>query len=180
MYCPKCGSQSQVSRFCRSCGANLEVVSQVLGEPSHGTVKLGNRQENATLALFNKQVVTGRDAELNGHQAVAVFGQIFLELADVRLPPGETQISVVSVFGEAVIVVPDEIELRITGFSAFSGVRVGDQHFGNGLVSVLDFKTAGYDRAVHRLHLDLSAIFGAINVSAPSGDLIAAPGSLCR
>lgn len=53
MFCPKCGAEGGTTRFCRSCGTNLAVVSNVLSEddPSRPRpVALGNR---TTLNLFH-------------------------------------------------------------------------------------------------------------------------------
>ena len=55
MYCPKCATlQTDNQRFCRSCGLNLEVISQLLGDETQ-LEKLIPNSANKTKAARRKK-----------------------------------------------------------------------------------------------------------------------------
>jgi predicted membrane protein len=165
MFCPKCGAQFTQGRFCRSCGTNLEAVSDALDEAAPGRGGPRPQRGAATMALFTQQRLSNQATSLDGQQAIAIFGGVTLDLGAQPIPVGDTRISMVSIFSHSHIGVPRDVALRITGFSAFSNIDTGLDQLGGGIVSTLNFKSPGYDQAARRLHLDLSAIFGAIKIT---------------
>jgi predicted membrane protein len=163
MFCPRCGAEGSTTRFCRSCGTNLAVVSNVLGEddPSHPRPRaFGNR---TTLNLFHSSSISN-ERDLNGHTAVSVFGGTRLDLTAGALATGETKINVISVFGETEIFVPDDVAIRVTGFSVFGGVKVRGLELNNGIFSQHRYESPGYARAPKRLHIDATSVFGGAKI----------------
>ena len=163
MFCPKCGAEAGAVRFCRSCGTNLAVVSDVLGEgePSHlRTVSLGGR---TTLNLFHTSNLSN-ETDLNGHTTVSIFGGTRVDLTAVPLAAGETRINVISVFGGTEVFVPYDVALRVTGISVFGGVKVRGRELSNGIFSVNGYETPGYGQAVRRLHIDAVSVFGGAKI----------------
>jgi hypothetical protein len=166
MFCPKCGAEAGASKFCRSCGTNLGIVSDLLGEAGPSplrTAPLGNR---TTLSLFHSSYLSN-ERDLNGHTAVAVFGATEIDVAAAPLALGETRINVVSVFGGTDIVVPDDVAIRVTGFSIFGGVNVRGREVSSGIVSVNQYESPGYSGAPRRLHIDATSIFGGVKIRTP-------------
>lgn len=163
MFCPKCGAEAGTARFCRSCGTNLAVVSNVLGEgdPSRlRTVALGSR---TTLNLFQSSRLSN-ERDLNGHTTVSVFGGTRLDLTAAPLAAGETRISVISVFGGTEVFVPDDVAIRVTGVSVFGGVKVRGRELNNGIFSLNGYQTPGYAQAARRLHIDATSVFGGAKI----------------
>ena len=73
MHCPRCGSDALIGQpFCRSCGLNLETVSELLTEQPPA-----NQNANLT-RIHDKQVKLERWANLAG---LGAFGVILLLLA---------------------------------------------------------------------------------------------------
>ena len=163
MFCPKCGAEAGTAKFCRSCGTNLTVVSNVLeeGEPSRlRTLALGGR---TTLNLFHSSSLSN-EIDLNGHTAVSVFGDTRIDLTAGPFGVGETRISVISVFGGTEVFVPDDVAIRVTGVSIFGGVKVRGRKLSNGIFGVNQYETPGYAQATRRLHIDATSIFGGVKI----------------
>ena len=163
MFCPKCGAEGGTTKFCRSCGTNLAVVSNVLSDddPSRPRpVALGNR---TTLNLFHSSSLSN-EGDLNGHTAVSVFGGTRLDLTAAALATGETKINVISVFGGTEIFVPDDVAIRVTGVSVFGGVKVRGLELSNGIFSQHGYESPGYTRAAKRLHIDATSVFGGAKI----------------
>lgn len=163
MFCPKCGAEAGTAKFCRSCGTNLTVVSNVLeaGEPSRlRTVALAGR---TTLNLFHSSRLSNK-TDLNGHTAVSVFGGTRIDLTAAPVGVGETRISVISVFGGTEIFVPGDVAIRVTGVSIFGGVKVRGRELSNGIFGVNQYETPGYAQATRRLHIDATSIFSGVKI----------------
>lgn len=163
MFCPKCGAEAGATKFCRSCGTNLSVVSNALGEggPSRSWPPVvGNR---TTLNLFHSSSLSN-ERDLNGHTTVSVFGGTKIDLTAAALPAGETRISVVSVFGGTEIFVPDDVAVRVTGVSIFGGVKVRGLELSNGIFSQPSYESPGYARAAQRVHIDAISVFGGAKI----------------
>ncbi len=163
MFCPRCGVEGGAAKFCRSCGTNLTVVSNVLegGEPSRQrTIALGGR---TTLNLFQSSSLSN-ERDLNGHTAVSVFGGTRIDLTAAPPGPGETRINVISVFGGTEVFVPDDVAVRVTGVTIFGGVKVRGRELSNGIFGVNEYETPGYAQATRRLHIDAISIFSGVKI----------------
>jgi len=86
MFCPKCGVEAGTGRFCRSCGTNLDVVSNILEGRPTPRLKAMSLGSATTLNLFHSSRLYN-DRDLNGHTSVSVFGgtQIDLTVAPLAL-----------------------------------------------------------------------------------------------
>ena len=163
MFCPKCGAQAEdAGRFCRSCGTNLVAVSDALAASgqSHSVAIRGG----TTLGLFHSPTLTNADRDLNGHSTASIFGSVTIDLTASELPFGETHLHVFSIFGSVEVFVLENIGVRITGISLFSGVKVRGKEIGNGLFSGHEYVSPGYAQAERRLHIDLTSIFSGVKL----------------
>lgn len=166
MFCPKCGGEAGNAKFCRLCGTNLAIVSDLLdeGRTSHlRTITAGNR---ITLNLFHSSVLSN-ERDLNGHTTVGVFGGSEIDLTAAPLAAGDTRINVVSVFAGTEILVPDDVAIRITGVSIFGSVKVRGRQLGSGIFNLNAYEAPGYAHAMRRLHIEATSIFGGVNIRTP-------------
>lgn len=163
MFCPKCGAEGGATKFCRSCGTNLAVVSNALGEGEPSHLRTAARGGRTTLNLFQSSKLSN-ETDLNGHTAVSVFAGTRLDLTAAPLAVGETRISVISVFGGTEVFVPDDVAIRVTGVSVFAGVKVRGRELNNGIFSLNNYETPGYANAVRRLHIDATTVFGEAKI----------------
>jgi cell wall-active antibiotic response 4TMS protein YvqF len=162
MFCPKCGVEAGTTKFCRSCGTNLSVVSNVLegGATPPGLIALGGR---TTLNLFQSSSLTN-EREMNGHSTVSVFGATKIDLTAAPVGLGETRINVISFFGGAEIIVPDDVAVRVSGISVFGSVKLSGRELSNGVFRVNEYQTPGYAQAARRLHVDATSIFSGVKI----------------
>jgi predicted membrane protein len=165
MFCPKCGAQQpDGSHFCRLCGTNLSIVSDAMSNAPAGQQAPAISFGGTTLALFHHQSITNENQSLDGHGAAAIFGGVMLDLTARPLPDGETRVSVYSIFGGVDVLVSEDIGVRVTGVSVFSGINVRGHQLGNGVLSVNEYLSPGYASTVRRIHIDATAIFGGIKI----------------
>ena len=164
MFCPRCGTQSESGKFCRSCGTDLAAISNTLSDPEQARKYMQSRKRGTTLGLFHSTTLTNEGAELDGHSAASIFGGVTIDLTAARLPPGETKISVYSIFGGVDVLVPDDVGIRITGVTCFSGVAVRGRDIGTGLFSVNEYTSPGYSQCVRQLHIDATSVFGGVKI----------------
>ena len=163
MFCPRCGSQSESGKFCRSCGTDLTRVSEIIQEPG----QRGNRGGAATaVGLFFGASVSNKGRQLDGLNAGAIFGGVTVDLTANLLPAGETKISVFSIFGGAEVLVDDDVGIRITGFACLAGATVRGEELSQGIFSTLYYVSDNYDQASRRLHIDATSLFAGLDVKS--------------
>ncbi len=163
MFCPKCGAEAGTTRFCRSCGTNLAVVSNILEEGGPSPLRKVALSGKTTLNLFHSSSLSN-ERDLNGHTAVSVFGGSRIDLTAGPIAVGEVRINVVAVFGGTVILVPQDVALRVTGVSIFGGVKVRGRELSNGIFGVNEYETPGYAEAARRVHIDATSIFSGVKI----------------
>ena len=159
MFCPKCGAESGQTRFCRSCGTNLTIVSNVLDQGSVRSLSIGKK---TTVNIFQNDSLSNI-VDLDGHTALSIFGTTRIDLTAAPFSLGELRLTLISIFGVIEVVVPDDIAVRITGVSIFGGVNVRGRELSGGM-GTNQYKTPGYAEAPRRLHIDATSIFGGIKV----------------
>jgi|SRR6185295_7712909 len=163
MFCPKCGIEAGNTRFCRTCGTNLTVVSNILDEGDHAaTTRVLNLESKKTIDVFKSSTISN-NVDLNGHTAITVFGNTKIDLTAAPLGPGETQINVVAVFSDTEIFVPDDVEVRVTGFALFGGISHRSRELAAGIGTVND-KTQGFNQVTRRLHVNATSIFSVVKI----------------
>jgi len=159
MFCPKCGTESGHTRFCRSCGTNLTIVSNVLDQGDVRSISIGKK---TTVSIFQNSSLSNV-VDLDGHTAMSIFGTTRIDLTAASLSPGELRLTLISIFGVIEVLVPDDIAVRVTGVSIFGGVNVRGRELSGGM-GANQYETPGYAGAPCRLHIDATSIFGGIKV----------------
>jgi len=122
------------------------------------------RPTSTTLALFNSIDLSHYAGVVDGHSAVAIFGNITGNLNAPSIPVGETRINVSAIFGSAKLKVPPDVAIKVTGLSVFSGVKVRGRRMCDGLFNFNGYETPGYSQAKRRLHINTAVIFGGLRI----------------
>lgn len=173
MFCPKCGTQNEYGKFCRKCGTNLSGVSEAIGEPLPAQMspadpatpaRVGESRGAMTVGLFNQAAIANDFKDLANHKAMAVFGNVKVDLTGAPLPVGETHISAYSLFGDIEIFVPNDVGVRITGFSSLAELKLRGEKVGNGFFNVNEYRSDNYETASRRLHVEVASLFSAIKI----------------
>ena len=163
MFCPKCGAEAGSAKYCRSCGTNLTVVSNLIDSGATSRVRTTAPGGRTTLNLFQSSSLSN-ERDLDGHTSISVFGGMRIDLTAAPIGPGETRINVISVFTGTEIFVPDGVAVRVSGVSIFGGVKIRGHELSNGIFGVNDYETPGYAQAMQRLHIDATSIFSGIKI----------------
>jgi hypothetical protein len=80
-----------------------------------------DRRSESYVAVFSGTERKGHWRVPRRSKAVAVFGGIALDMSAAELSAREVRIDAVAVFGGIEIVVPEGVEVRLTGFALFGG-----------------------------------------------------------
>ncbi|MCI0489316.1 MAG: LiaF-related protein [Blastocatellia bacterium] len=163
IFCPKCGKQSAGDKFCRSCGTHLVPVSEALSDTEQPGAITGKRRGRTTFGIFNSAVVSNTGRSLNGHSALTVLGQVKIDLTAEALPPGETKIRVYTILGDATVLVPDDVGIRVTGISLLATLQVRGQKIHNG-IDFDEYVSPDYEESLRRLHVDVGTLLGELKI----------------
>lgn len=87
------------------------------------------------------------------------FGSLTLDLQDLELADGITTLKVNVAFGEATILIPDDLPYRLDGSSFFGSIQTPGFETG-GIAGSRTYTSPGYDEATAKLDIGLSAAFG--------------------
>jgi predicted membrane protein len=164
MYCPKCGTQSDSDKFCRSCGTNLVMVSTALSGGGEASNNAPTVRGKMTFGVFRPAKVTNLRRDLRGHNVASIFGDVVVDLTADDLPLGETTIHVYSIFSSLNILAHEDVGIRITGVTLFSEIKMRDQQLGNNVFSVNEYRSPGYSQSVRRLHVDATSVFSSVKL----------------
>jgi hypothetical protein len=164
MFCPKCGSESEYGKFCRVCGTNLEIVSEAITGQSPGAVTSSSSRTGITLGLFSQAALSNRDRDIAQHKAIAVFGEVMVDLTAELLPVGETRISAYTIFGSIDVLVLNDVGIRISGLTSLSEIKVRGEKAHNGFFDAGEYTSDNYHESSRRVHIEVASLFAAIKV----------------
>ena len=98
-----------------------------------------------------------------GGSATTVFGDISVDCHQGGLADGEHSLSVSGVFGDSRVIVPPGVALDITAHALLGDASVLDQKRG-GISASVRYTTPGFESAPKRLRVNVSQVFGDIDV----------------
>ncbi len=164
MFCPKCGAQAEYGKFCRSCGTNLAIVSEAITGQTPDQIGAPSGSGGMTLGLFGSAAISNDGRDVSQHKAIAVFGEMTVDLTAALLPVGETKISAYTIFGSVDVLVLDDVGIRITGLTALSEVKVRGEGAHNGFFDANEYTSPNYHQAARRLHIEVASLFAGIKI----------------
>ncbi len=118
------------------------------------------------VAVFDDRSLRVPPGEFPGGNVTTVFGDIDVDLTAATLPEGEATLQVITIFGDADLLVPPEWDLRVNGPEIFGSVRVPTK----------PTPASASTAPAPVLHLQATTVFGNLTVrSAGRGDTEATP-----
>lgn len=107
--------------------AQSRVSPTAVGEhttpPAHAAER---REHEAIVAILGGAARTGRWAPSRRTTVIAFMGGAELDFRETRLPPGITEITVVTVWGGVEIIVPPELDIDVMGTAIMGGFEQGE------------------------------------------------------
>jgi predicted membrane protein len=107
--------------------------------------------------------LTSSSGAFAGGTVTAVFGDVTIDCHAASFAPGEARLNISSVFGDADLRVPPGSAVRVTAHTLFGDATVFDVQRG-GISAHLVYETPGYAAAPARLLVEMSQVFGDIDV----------------
>jgi hypothetical protein len=104
----------------------------------------------------------GTTADLQREYSHA-FGSMTLDLRNLELPEGTTEIKASTSFGSLEVILPPDVPVRIEAQTTFGSVDALDNE-ANGLRADRVLRTEDYDDASQRIDLEVTASFGSVEV----------------
>ncbi len=118
------------------------------------TINMGEvRQQQDLVAIFSGNERKGVWYPARNIKILAAFGGVDLDFSQALLPPGDTYIDAMCVFGGVDIIVPEGVNLEVSGVPIFGGI---DNKYG-------DRRIPG----APTIHISAFALFGGIDVKPP-------------
>ena len=165
IFCPKCGKQSDGDKFCRSCGTHLVPVTEALSVSNQSGMISTRLRGRMTFGILTSASVSNAGRALNGHSALTILGQVKIDLTAEALPSGETSVRVYTILGDATVLVPDDVGIRITGISFLANLQVRGQKIHNG-VDFGEYTSPDYEESPRRLHIDVGTLLGELKIKS--------------
>lgn len=125
--------------------------SAAAGSSGQAAINMGEvRQQQDLVAIFSGTERKGVWYPARNMKILAAFGGVDLDFSKALLPPGDTYIDAMCVFGGVDIVVPEGVNLELSGVPIFGGI---DNKYG-------DRRIPG----APTLHVSAFALFGGIDI----------------
>ena len=90
------------------------------------------------------------------------FGSLHLDLRELELPPGTTELSLDIAFGELIVNLPRDVGWRVAADVMFGNTEVPGREF-SGVSDGVE-TSSNWDTAERRIDLDISTAFGSAEV----------------
>lgn len=118
---------------------------------NYATINMGAvRKQQDLVAIFSGTERTGVWYPARNLKVLAVFGGIDLDFSKAFLPPGDSYIDAMCVFGGVDIVLPEGVNIEISGIPIFGGI---DNKYGDRQIP-----------GAPTLHINAFALFGGIDI----------------
>jgi predicted membrane protein len=133
------------------------------------TVGVGDIVERTDGDRFERTTIAG-DISLStsspafgGGTVSTVVGDVTVDCRGATVAVGESTLRVSTVFGDGTVLLPPDAAVRVSGHTLFGDAEVFALKKG-GISTSVTFETPGYESARARLRVDISQVFGDIEV----------------
>lgn len=94
-----------------------------------------------------------------------IFGDVRIDYTRTPLEPGDHELSLVTVFGDIKLRLPEEVAISIEGVAVFGGIEVETMSTGDDEKTGASYRTENWATAAARVHITTMALFGDIKVN---------------
>ncbi len=126
-----------------------------------------NARENAEFitysTVFGDSRITAQSSQFQGGAVSSVFGDCTIDCTAAVFAGGEQVIRISGVFGDIRVILPAGTVYALGAHTMFGSIHAGDIHR-DGISSTVSHRPPDYDQAHTKVRLDLSAVFGDIEV----------------
>ena len=154
------GASSGASRGARQ-GTSSGTGTNVFGDLRERT-----SADTATYAtVFGDLDIDMETPAFQGGSLSTVFGDARLDLSHSTPAEGEHRVRISGVFGDTTVWLPAGTPFALSAHTLFGGIEANGQHR-DGIAPSLSYRMPGFETAVRKITLDISAVFGDITVRA--------------
>jgi len=114
-------------------------------------------------SVFGDTRISADSKQFHGGYVSSVFGDCTIDCSAASFADGEQSLRVSGVFGDMSVILPRGTVYALGAHTMFGGIHAGDIHR-DGISSSVSNRPAGYDSARTRVRLELSGVFGDIEV----------------
>lgn len=122
----------------------------------------GDRLEKSNVAGDIRLSTASRS--FGGGTVTTVFGDVTVDCRAAAIAGGESTLKISTVFGDGTVYLPPDSAIRVSGHTLFGDTRVFTLRKG-GFSTDVRYESPGYADAPARLRIDISQVFGDIEVS---------------
>ena len=114
-------------------------------------------------SVFGDARIWAESKQFQGGAVSSVFGDCTIDCSAVSFAEGEQTIRVSGVFGDTSVILPPGTVYALGAHTLFGGIHAGTVHR-DGISSTVSYSPPEYEAARVKVRLELSAVFGDIEV----------------
>ena len=130
----------------------------------HGDIDAIEDSENLQLShTFGDIRLKLNSAAFTGGNLSNVFGNIEVDMENIKLSEGTHNLKFSGVFGDMILILPKNIPVSISAETSFGTIRIKERS-SSGVAGRLHFATEGIESVPHKLLIEAHQTFGDIRV----------------
>lgn len=149
-----------------SSGGPAQATSSGTGNNVFGDLRERTSADTAAYTtVFGDLDIVMETPAFQGGSLSTVFGDARFDLSHSTPAEGEHRVRISGVFGDTTVWLPAGTPYALSAHTLFGGIEANGQHR-DGIAPSLSYRMPGFETAVRRITLDISAVFGDITVRA--------------
>jgi predicted membrane protein len=113
--------------------------------------------------IFGDIILKAPAENFSGGSINNVFGDIRLDLSNIKLDQKVSKVYVSGIFGDINIMIPKNIPIRIKANSVAGDIKIRDESR-EGIFPNLEYTEEEYEQADKKLYIQSSIVFGSVNI----------------
>ena len=126
-----------------------------------GTTTLNSLSESN---IFGDIILKAPAENFSGGSVNNVFGDIRLDLSNIKLDQKLSKVYISGIFGDINIMTPKNIPIKIKASSVAGDIKIRDESR-EGIFPSLEYTEEKYEHADKKIYIQTSIVFGSLNIN---------------